>query len=148
MRSASATADVDVPAGRLFGFLADLGNHWRLASRWIEVVTLQPATGPAEGATVRLSGPLGLSRTVQTRVETAVDPLTICGHGRSGRTHADVTWRLHDLGEHARVTVRVTLVRAELRDRVVWSIGGRAWLARRLRQTLADLETSVDAEQR
>ena len=146
MRSALASADVALPAERAFAFLADLGNHWRLASRWIEVVELRPATGPAEGATVILSGPFGMSRTVHTTVQSTDPPCAIRGHGRSGRTHADVAWRLDDRGDRGdrvRVAVEVTLVRAELRDRIVWSAGGRRWLAARLAQTLADLEASV-----
>ena len=38
-------ADGLIPAGReaVFAFLADLANHWDLADRWVEVVSLTPA---------------------------------------------------------------------------------------------------------
>ncbi len=145
MRSARAAADVGAPAAEVYDFLSDLGNHWRLASRWIEVVTLKPATGPADGATVRLSGPLGLSRTVHTRVDASVRPTVVRGQGSSGNTSADVEWQIAERGEGSRVSVEVRMREAELRDRVIWSIGSRAWLSRRLQQTLSELDETLDA---
>jgi Polyketide cyclase / dehydrase and lipid transport len=145
MRSARAVADVSASAGTVYGFLSDLGNHWRLASRWIEVMTLKPATGTADGATVRLNGPFGMSRTVHTRVDASIEPTLVRGQGSSGRTGADVEWQIAEHGEGTRVSVEVRLRRAQLRDRVIWSIGGRAWLARRLQQTLSELDDTLDA---
>ena len=132
MRSAEASSEVRAPVDEVFRFLADLGNHWRLASRWIEVVTLHPAGQRADSATVILSGPLGLARTVQTRVDQVTPPSAIRGHGTSGRTHADVSWTLAPATGATRVSVEVRLIRASLADRAIWLCFGRAWLARRL----------------
>lgn len=145
VRSADASADVRAPADVVFAFLADLGNHWQLASRWIKVVTLTPATGQADGATVRLVGPLGISRTVQTRVDAATPPHAISGHGRSGRTRAQVGWLIEPAGDGTRVSVGVDVVQASPLDRMAWRLGGRAWLARRLSQTVGALDELLAA---
>jgi len=140
VRSAEASAEVRAPVDEVFGFLADLDNHWRLASRWIEVVTLQSTGRRADGATVRLSGPLGLARTVQTQVERVTPPSEIRGRGRSGRTHAEVAWRLEALPAGTRVAVEVRLLRASAADRLIWLAFGRAWLTRRLELTVGGLD--------
>jgi hypothetical protein len=129
----------------VFGFLADLGNHWRLASRWIEVVTLDRAGERADRATVRLSGPLGLARTVQTRVEEVRPPSAIRGHGTSGRTQAEVSWSLQPATGATRVCVEVRLLRASAADRLIWLAFGRAWLTRRLQLTVSGLDEVLDA---
>jgi len=145
VRSAEASAEVRAPVEAVFGFLADLGNHWRLASRWIEVVTLHPAGQRADSATVRLSGPLGLARTVQTRVEQVTPPSAIRGYGTSGDTHAEVSWTLAPAPGATRVSVEVRLIRASPTDRVIWLCFGRVWLARRLQLTVSGLDDLLDA---
>jgi carbon monoxide dehydrogenase subunit G len=145
VRSAEASSEVRAPVDAVFGFLADLGNHWRLASRWIEVVTLRPQDGPADSATVRLSGPMGLARTVQTSVDDVAPPAAIRGHGTAGSTRAEVSWALEQGADRTRVSVQVLLVRASVIDRVIWSCGGRIWLARRLRQTVTGLDALLAA---
>lgn len=140
MRSAAASAEVGAPVDEVFGFLADLDNHWRLASRWIEVVTLESNGDRADGATVRLSGPLGLARTVRTQVDHIVPPSAIRGRGRSGRTDAEVAWRLAPAPAGTRVWVEVRLLRASGADRLIWLAFGRAWLARRLQLTVGGLD--------
>ena len=145
MRSAEASAEVSAPVENVFGFLADLGNHWRLASRWIEVVTLDRGGERADRATVRLSGPFGLARTVQTRVDDVTPPSAIRGHGISGRTHADVSWTLAPAAHATCVSVEVRLIQASLTDRAIWLCFGRAWLARRLRLTVLGLDDLLEA---
>ena len=145
MRSAKASAQVRAPAEDVYAFLADLGNHWRLASRWIEVVTLDRGGQRADRATVRLSGPLGLARTVQTRVDTVTPPSAIRGHGTCGRTEADVSWTLDPADEATRVSVEVRLMRASPTDRAIWLCFGRVWLARRLQLTVSGLDDVLAA---
>ena len=145
VRSAVASAEVCAPVEPVFGFLADLGNHWRLASRWIEVVTLDRAGGRADRATVRLSGPLGLARTVRTRVDDVTPPSAIRGQGTSGRTRAEVAWSLQPVTGGTRVSVEVRLLRASAADRLIWLSFGRAWLARRLQLTVSGLDDVLEA---
>lgn len=133
-------ASVSVPAAPdvLFERLAKLENHWDLADRWVEVVSLNGA--PANGGTVKLHGPLGLSRTAQTTVD-RVEPFRLIeGTARIGkRTRGRVSWQLLGEKEGTAVTLCGELVEAAPFDRAIWSLGGRAWMARRLRVTLERL---------
>ncbi len=143
---ARASADVGAPADEVFAFLADLRNHWRLAGPWIEVVALRPAEGRADGATIRLRGPLGMVFSVDTRVDEHHAPMRILGRGACGRSRAVVVWDLKPAGAgRTRVSVAVRLVRAAPHHRLIWTAGGRAWLARRLGQTVGGLGADLRA---
>src|SRR5256714_15246333 len=99
---AEPTPDVEaaalVPAAPedVFAFLSDLRNHWRLADRFVEVVTLETSEGgAADGGTVRVRGPLGLRRTATTRVVAAREPRLMIGTAElPGGTRARVSWGL------------------------------------------------------
>lgn len=135
--------------GDVFAFLADLRNHWRLAGAWIDVVALTPPAGPASGATVRLRGPLRMVLAVRTTVDEVAAPNTIRGRGSSGRSRADVRWRLDAAGDdRTRVAVEVRLLRATLVHRALWAAGGRTWLARRLAATVGGLGPHLHAHAR
>jgi len=137
LRAIEATACVPAEPGALFDRLADLRNHWDLADRWVEVVSVN---GSADGGVVRLHGPLGLSRTATTTVERVEQPRLIEGTARiGGRTVGRVRWALAEDGEGTRVSLHAELVEAGPLDRAIWALGGRAWLRSRLRLTLARL---------
>ena len=127
-----------MPAGRgaVFAFLADLANHWDLADRWVEVVSLTPAH---DGGRVAVRGPLGLRRTVDTRVHEVDPPRCIEGEARLGRTRALVTWHLTEEGAATRVRLTATVLEAGPLDRALLAAGGRVWLRRRFAATLARL---------
>jgi uncharacterized protein YndB with AHSA1/START domain len=127
----------------VFAFLADLENHWLLTDRFIEVLTLErpPGDGPAKGGTVRMRGPLGLGRTVRTRVVEAVPARAIAGTASVGRrTEAHVRWTLTPESRGTRVRLDATIERLGRAERVLLAAGGRLWLERRfvsILQTLA-----------
>jgi hypothetical protein len=56
---------------RVFAFVADVHNHWRLSRRFAELDSLD---SDARGGRVRIRGPLGLSRVARTRVLAAEEP--------------------------------------------------------------------------
>jgi hypothetical protein len=142
----SSSRLVDAPAGEIFGFLSDLENHWELADRFIEVLSLERRNdGPAYGGQVRMRGPLGIRRTVTTRVvETA--PVTLmrgtaelAGGGRAG-----VSWSLGAEEGGTRVRLTAELERSSTLDRVLLAAGGRAWLERRFDAILATLAARLE----
>jgi Polyketide cyclase / dehydrase and lipid transport len=135
-------ADGLVPAGRdaVFAFLADLANHWDLADRWVEVVWLTPAH---DGGRVMVRGPLGLRRTVDTRVDEVEPPARIEGTARLGRTRAVVRWELRPEPNGTRVHLVAGVLAAGLLDRLLLAAGGRAWLRRRFTVTLSRLAQSL-----
>jgi polyketide cyclase/dehydrase/lipid transport protein len=136
-------ADGLVPAGReaVFAFLADLANHWDLADRWVEVVSITPAH---DGGRVAVRGPFGLRRTVDTRVHQLDPPARIEGVAELGTTRALVAWELFEEGpETTRVRLAATVLAAGPLDRLLLASGGRPWLRRRFAGTLARLARTV-----
>ncbi len=128
-----ASGPVPAPREAVFGFLADLENHWRLADRFIEVVQLDRAPdGRANGGRVRMRGPFGLRRTAATRVLAAEAPRLMVGTAELGRrTRAFVRWKLGVGDGGTRVRLEATLDRMGWLDRLMLVFGGRAWLERR-----------------
>jgi Polyketide cyclase / dehydrase and lipid transport len=121
----------------LFERLAKLDNHWDLADRWVEVVSV---SGDGDGGVVRLNGPFGLSRTARTTVEKLEAPRLIQGTAEIGEgTKGRVSWMLEPDGDGTAVKLRAELVDASPPDRAIWELGGRQWLATRLRATLERL---------
>ncbi|HKP88860.1 MAG TPA: SRPBCC family protein, partial [Thermoleophilaceae bacterium] len=98
--TAEPTADVEAaalipaPPEVVFAFLCDLRNHWRLADRFVEVLTLDSSDGGrADGGRVRVRGPFGMRRTVSTRVAAAREPRLIIGTAElASGTRARVSW--------------------------------------------------------
>ncbi len=136
-----ASVRVQAPREELFERLARLENHWDLADRWVEVVSLNGADGsPADGGVVRLNGPLGFSRTALTTVDRVEAPERISGTARVGpKTRGAVSWTLVPDRAETLVTLRGELVQAGRLDRAIWTLGGRVWMERRLRVTLERL---------
>jgi uncharacterized protein YndB with AHSA1/START domain len=123
-----ATAVVPAPADEVFAFLSDLSNHWRLVDRFVDVLSVDGSAG-----LVRLRGPLGVRRTVRTRVTEAVEPSLIVGTAELGtRTCGLVRWSLSSEGDGTRVRLTASVERASLPDRLLLVLGGRAWMRRRL----------------
>jgi len=133
-----ATRLVDARRDEVFDFLADLENHWRLADRFIEVLTLErEAGGRAHGGRVRMRGPLGVRRTAATEVLDADPPQQLVGVAEVGRrTRAFVRWKLYDSDGATRVRLEATIDRLESLDRLLLLLGGRRWLERRFGSVL------------
>ena len=134
MRPIEARGTVAVPREELYARLADLRAHWRLAGRWVEPVELR-----ADGGTVRLRGPLGLRRTVHTRLLEAEASQRVAGEARIGRTRAAISWTLADAGRGTHVTLRADVLDAGPLDRALLACGGRSWMRGRFAATLRRL---------
>jgi uncharacterized protein YndB with AHSA1/START domain len=142
---AAAERDVAAPAAALFAYLADLDQHWQLADRSIEVVSLERSpAGPARGGVVRMRGPLGFGRVARTRVVEADPPTRLAGSAEVGSgTVARVSWTLRPVGNRTRVRLEATVERASPLDRVLLVLGGSRWLERRFAMILQTLERRV-----
>ena len=147
---ADTDADVEVaallraPSEDVFAFLADLENHWRVTDRFVEVLELHRAgDGRAVGGVVRLRGPLGMRRTVTTRVAAAKAPRLLIGTAEIGTTRARVSWSLAGHLESTRVRLAAKVERATPFDRLLLRLGGRWWLRRRFAATLESLSREL-----
>jgi Polyketide cyclase / dehydrase and lipid transport len=136
-----------VPARReaVFAFLAELGNHWLVADRWLQVVSLDP---DGDGGRVRVRGPLGLRRTTRTRVELVDPPAALEGTAILGRTVARVRWELSSRGDATCVRLSARVERATALDRLLLAAGGREWIRRRLAATVGGLAARCAAASR
>jgi uncharacterized protein YndB with AHSA1/START domain len=135
----AAERAVAAPPERVFDFLADLRNHWRLERRFLELEELGE-----DGGTVRLEGPLGLSRTVRTRVLEAERPVHVAGRADlSGGTVGLVAWDIGPSGSGSIVRLSAEVPEASPWDRVFLALGGRAWFEGLLRRALENLDTVV-----
>ena len=130
----------------VFAFLGDLENHWLLADRFVEVLTLErpPEGGPAHGGTVMMRGPLGLGRTVRTRVFDTHPDASLSGTASLGNgTEALVRWTLLPESDGTRVRLEATVQRAGRLEAVLLAAGGRRWLQRRFASILDTLARRV-----
>lgn len=130
---------------RVFAFLADLENHWLLADRFIQVVSLERSTDSsgrlrAHGGRVRMTGPLGISRTWVTQVQGASRPTELRGTACLGtRSKAEVRWSLEQQPNGSLVTLCAAVDRLGMTDRLLLEVGGRAWLRRRFSEVMQRL---------
>src|SRR4051812_7087992 len=125
-----AVALVPAAPEDVFAFLSDLENHWRLLDTHVDVVELDGS--PPNRAIVRLRGPLGVRRTVHTRVTAAREPRLIIGVAELGDgTRALVSWTLAARLGQTRVRLAAEVEHATAFDRLLLALGGHAWLEHR-----------------
>jgi uncharacterized protein YndB with AHSA1/START domain len=135
----TAARDVSASPERVFAFLSDLHNHWRLEDHFAELQVLG-----SDGGRVRMRGPLGLARTVSTVVEEAVPNTRLRGRADVGRkTVGRVAWDIEPAGGGSRITLSADVERASVLDRLLLAAGGRAYLRRIFARTLANLEREL-----
>jgi len=140
-----AVALVRSPPERVFEFLSDLRNHWRVADPFVEVITLESSgDGPPDSGTVAVRGPFGLSRTARTKVVASRPPRLMIGTAEiGGRTRARVSWTLAGRLGDTRVRLAAEIHRAGKLDRLLLALGGRWWLARRFAGALERLDREL-----
>jgi uncharacterized protein YndB with AHSA1/START domain len=132
-----AEGDLEQSPERVFAFLGDLRNHWRLSRRFVELERLDR---DAEGAWVRIRGPLGLSRHAHTRIDETDPPRLLRGRAELGpETVGRIRWTVEPCGSGSRVTLEAEVVEASLVDRLVLALGGRRWIALGLREAVEQL---------
>jgi hypothetical protein len=145
----SATAVLAAPAAEVFEFLAELRNHYRLASRFVDVDEIDPERSTPEDGRIVLRGPLGLRRVARTKLVStkppdgsragAVEGLAAVETGSAAR----IAWRLEPRGDRTAVTLEAHVERAQGVDRLLLVLGARPWLRRILRHSLARLDELV-----
>ncbi len=134
-----ATRTVSAPPERVFDFLSDLRNHWRLEKRFLELEDV----GERDGV-ILLTGPLGLSRKARTEVLEAERPTRVAGRADlRGGTVGLVAWDIWPEGPGSRVRLAAEIPQAWLPDRILLMIGGRIWLRRLFAQALANLDETL-----
>jgi carbon monoxide dehydrogenase subunit G len=134
-----AARSIDASPETIFGFLERFERHLELIEERVTALSVE-----ATGSHVRLRGPVGVRRRVQTRLTHAESPRSIVGTVTAGRrTHGTVRWSIESSGSGSWVQVVARADTLGLVDRVLLRLGGRRWLARSLEQALDSLDTNV-----
>ena len=132
----AAERGIPHPPERIFEFLADLRNHWRLEPRFLEVDDMT-----SDGGTIRLTGPLRLSRKARTRVLEATPPSRVAGRADlRGGTVGLVSWEIRPSEEGSVVRLAAEVPQASVPDQVFLAVGGRRWFRRLFERALQNLE--------
>ena len=139
-----ASSAIAAPADEVLRFLIDLENHVRLAPGSVEVLSLDRRPHVGVRALVRLRGPLAIQRMAATELLQAPAPDSIVGRARIGdSTRASVSWKIHRRTAGSTVTLCATIDEAGPLDRLLLSLGGRRWLARRFTAALEHLSVQL-----
>jgi uncharacterized protein YndB with AHSA1/START domain len=137
----AASRVISAPPERVFEFLSDLHNHWRLEAHFVEVEHLDPE---GDGGRVRLRGLFGMGRTVHTRVEEAVPSSRLRGRADiGGGTVGRVAWDIEAADGGSRVSLSAVVERAGPLDRAILALGGSRYLRRIFTRTLENLEREL-----
>jgi hypothetical protein len=139
-REIAATREIPATRETVFGFLASLENHAALGRGSVELLSLKRGARGANGAVVRLRGPLAIRRTASTAITGTRAPESISGRAWVGpRTRAFVAWQIESAPHGSTVSLRAIVERAGLLDRMLLALGGRWLLERRFASALSCL---------
>ena len=130
----AAQRRVERPREELYAQLADLRGHWQLAGRWV-----QPLVLDHDGGVVRVRGPLGVHRTITTRLTELRAPECVAGEATSRGTRAAIRWLLEADGTATVVTLSADVLAAGPVDRLLLNAGGARWMRGRFASTLERL---------
>ena len=122
---------------RVFDFLADLRNHWRLERRFLELDELGE-----DGGTIRLEGAGPVADRSDSRPRGGATLGGVAGRADlSGGTVGLVSWDIRPFRSGSIVRLSAEVPEASLWDRLFLALGGRAWFGRPFRRALENLDT-------
>ena len=142
MTAIAAEGLVEHAPERVYAFLAELDNHWRLSDPYLRLESLRP---DRRGARISIRTPWGLRRTARTAVTTAIAPKRLGGTAVAGeRTRASVYWTIEPSERGALVGLEANVLAAGFLDRLLLALGGRWWLRRRFDRVVSGLGAALD----
>jgi Polyketide cyclase / dehydrase and lipid transport len=146
----SARRQVPAGAAETFAFLAAPATHRRLQVRGIASLSLDDDADLLSGGEAVLRGPLGLRRTVHTRVALHEPPTRLAGSALADSgTAAHISWTLREPRDGTTL-VELTAVLSPIArgDRLLLAVGGRRWIRRLFAATLHRLATELQSTPR
>jgi hypothetical protein len=146
----SAQRRVPAGAAETFAFLAAPATHRRLQVRGIASLSLDDEGDLLSGGAAVLSGPLGLRRTVHTRVALHQPPTRLAGSALADSgTAAHVSWTLREQPDGTTlVELSTVLGPIARRDRLLLALGGRRWVRSLFTATLGRLAAELQCAPR
>jgi polyketide cyclase/dehydrase/lipid transport protein len=147
----SARRRVPAGAAETFAFLAAPATHRRLQVRGIASLSLDDdSDNLLSGGAAMLRGPLGLRRTVHTRVALHQPPTRLAGSALTDSgTAAHISWTLREQPDGTTL-VELTAVLGPITrgDRLLLAVGGRRWIRRLFAATLQRLAAELECAPR
>jgi hypothetical protein len=147
----SAQRRVPAGAAETFAFLAAPATHRRLQVHGIASLSLDDgAEGLLSGGAAMLRGPLGLRRTVHTRVALHQPPTRLAGTALADSgTAAHISWTLREQPDGTTlVELSTVLGPIARRDRLLLALGGRRWVRSLFTATLGRLAAELQCAPR
>jgi hypothetical protein len=145
MRPIVAEQLMPAPASAVFGFLADLENHARLAPGSVDVLGLERGPDLQARALVRLTGPLGIRRSARTELRPH-GPESVSGRAMVGpRTRVSVEWTIERRDGGSFVSLCASVDAASVADGLLLRLGGGRWLLRQFGAALDRLAAELAA---
>jgi Polyketide cyclase / dehydrase and lipid transport len=141
----SARRRVSADAAETFAFLAAPATHRQLQVHGIASLSVSGEDSLSGGAIV-LRGPLGLRRTIRTRIALRQSPtrLAATAHAESG-TAAYVSWTLREQHDGTTIVELAAMLSPIAgRDRLLLALGGRPWVRHLFTATLRRLAAELE----
>lgn len=158
MHPVTASITIDAPRERVFDYLQDIANHPSFTDHYLTDwrLTREDSVGRGAGARFRIKAPgnrFGWGDVTFVEVQR---PHRIVEVGRSGKGNRIRTMGVYELSEahgHAtKLSFTLETEPAMLSDKMMETLGGRAWIARKnakaMRRLRGIIESGVPAGQR
>jgi uncharacterized protein YndB with AHSA1/START domain len=143
---------VGVPREQVFEYLRDIANHPEFTDHYLVDwhLTRIDSVGLGAGARFRIKAPRNRFSWGDVTFVDVQEPHRIVEVGRTGKNNRIRMLGVYDLadGSHGTTRVRFTLetVPAMLSDRLLESLGGRAWLKRKNEKAMRRLRAILERE--
>lgn len=140
------------PPEEVFDYLADLANHAEFTDHYLKDwrLTREQSAGRGAGARYRVAAPLNRFSWADTTLTEVRRPFRIVEEGRGGKFNRIGVRSVYELSPGARNTTRVELTSetepAMLSDRIMESLGARAWLRRQNARAMRRLRSILEED--
>ncbi len=143
---------IDRPREEVFEYLADIANHAEFTDHFMVDwhLTREDSYGEGAGARFRVDAPLNRFPYADATLVELERPRRLVEVGRAGKYNRIRTLGVYELepaaGGQTRVTFTFQSEPKLLSDRIMESLGARAWLTRKLRKAMRRLRSILEED--
>lgn len=152
MNPVTASVVIARPPEEVFDYLADLANHAEFTDHYLKDwrLTREQSAGRGAGARYRVAAPLNRFPWADTTLTEVRRPFRIVEEGRGGKFNRIPVRSVYELSPGAGDTTRVELTSETeptmLSDRIMESLGARAWLRRQNARAMRRLRSILEED--
>jgi uncharacterized protein YndB with AHSA1/START domain len=148
----TVTTTISAPRERVFEYLADIANHAEFTDHYLvdwHLTRIDPY-GSGAGARFRIKAPLNRFSWADVTIAECQPPFRIVEHGRGGKFNRIRMLGTYTLspgpGETTRVEYTLETVPAQISDRLLDTLGGRAWSKRQAGKAMRRLRSILEED--